>query len=109
MNEVINATKQYKNKDPDDLKEEVINIIKKSKYGPLTLENQDQENLAHLIIKIDKVERVEIVIQSYIDLLGFSNEFFGWLLSENSEHETPLDLCAKSGNKDINIYVFNNN
>jgi palmitoyltransferase len=38
--------------------------------------------------------------------LGFSNEFFGWLLSENNEHETPLDLCAKNGNKDIIIYMY---
>ena len=106
MNEVINTTKQYKNKDTDDLKEEVISIIKKSKYDPLTLENQDQENLAHLIIKIDKVERVEIVIQSYIDLLGLSNDFFGWLLSENKEHETPLDLSAKIGNKNVITYMY---
>ena len=106
MNEVINVTKQYKSKEIDDLKEEIISIIKKSKYDPLILENQDQENLAHLIIKIDKVERVEIVIQSYIDLLGFSNDFFGWLLSENKDHETPLDLCAKLGNKDIIIYMY---
>jgi len=32
MNEVIKATKQYKNKDTDDLKEEIISIIKISKY-----------------------------------------------------------------------------
>jgi len=106
MNEVINVTKQYKNKEADDLKEEVINVIKKSKYDPLTLENQDKENLAHLIIKIDKEERVEIVIQSYIDLLGLSNEFFGWILSENSKNETPLDLCAKLGNKDVINYMY---
>ena len=105
MNDVINETKQYKNKDIDDIKEKVIKIIKDSKYDPETLRNQDQENLAHLIIKIDKIERIEIIIQSYIDLLGLSDNFFDWLLSENNAHETPLDLCANIGNKDVIIYL----
>ena len=106
MNDVINETKQYKNKDIDDIKEKVIKIIKDSKYDPETLKNQDQENLAHLIIKIDKIERIEIIIQSYIDLLGLSDNFFDWLLSENNAHETPLDLCANIGNKDVIIYMY---
>ena len=106
MNDAINVTKQYKNKDADDLKEEVINIIKKSKYDPLSLKNQDKENLAHLIVKLDKVERVEIIIQSYIDLLGLSDDFFAWLLSENKDNETPLDLCAKLGIKKVITYMY---
>ena len=84
MNDVINVTKQYKNRNPDDLKNSVIKIIKDSKIEPELLRNQDQETLAHLIIKLDKYERVEIIIESYINLLGITDNFFNWILCENN-------------------------
>ena len=86
MNEIINITKQYKTRSLDDLKDSVINKIKASKIEPESLKNQDGETLAHLIIKLDKYERVDIIIESYINLLGITDVFFNWLLCENNEN-----------------------
>ena len=106
MDEVINITKQYKNKNMDDLKESVIKTIKSSKLDPESLKNQDQETLAHLIINYDKYERVEIIIESYINLIGVNDNFFDWLLCENNEKMTSLDLCAQYGNREIINYMY---
>ena len=106
MNEIINITKQYKTRSLDDLKDSVINKIKASKIEPESLKNQDGETLAHLIIKLDKYERVDIIIESYINLLGITDAFFNWLLCENNENETSLDLCAKNGNREIIKYMY---
>ena len=106
MTEVVNATKQYKNGNLDDLKESVIKIIKDSKIEPELIKNQEKETLAHLIIKTDKYERVEIVIESYISLLGINDTFFDWLLCENSSNQTSLDLCAQYGNKEVIKYMY---
>lgn len=106
MNDVIKLTSQYKNRNLDDLKESVIKIIKDSKIEPELIKNQEQETLAHQIIKYDKYERVEIIIESYINLLGITDTFFDWLLCENNQKMTSLDLCAQIGNKEIINYIY---
>ena len=106
INKVIDATEHYKNRNLDDLKESVIKIIKDSKISPEKIENQDKETLAHKIIKLNTYERVEIIIESYINLLGINDVFFKWLLSENTSKETPLDLCAFYGNREIIKYMY---
>ena len=106
MSDAINETKHYKTRNTDDIKDAVIKIIKDSKLEPDTLRNQDQETLAHLIIKTDKYERVEIIIQSYIELLGITENFFDWLLSENNSNQTPLDICAQLGNRGVIKYMY---
>ena len=73
---------------------------------PESLKNQDRETLAHLIIKFDKYKRADIIIESYINLLGITDVFFNWLLCENNENETSLDLCAKIGNREIIKYMY---
>ena len=90
----------------DELRDNVINIIKHSKLEPDTIINHDKETLAHLMIKINIYERVVAVIQSYIELLGVNDSFFNWLLYENNKHETSLDLCAQYGNKQIIKYMY---
>ena len=106
IDNVIDETKEYKNRNMDELRSNVINIIKNSKLEPDTIINHDKETLAHLMIKINIYERVVAVIQSYIELLGVNDSFFNWLLSENNKHETSLDLCAQHGNKQIIKYMY---
>ena len=72
MNDIISTTKQYKNRNLDDLKESVIKQIKDSKMKPESLINQEKETLAHLVIRLDKYERVEIIIEAYISLLDIT-------------------------------------
>ena len=108
MNEIINTTKSYKNKNIDDLKEAVIKQIKDSKISPELLINQDKDTLLHLAIKLDKYERVFIIVESYISLLGITNNFFDWFLLENNSNETSLDLCVQFGNREIIKYMYLN-
>ena len=106
IKQAIDATKQYKNRNLDDLKDSVIKIIKDSKINPEKIENQEKKTLAHIVIELDKYERVEIIIESYINLLGINDTFFKWLLSEDINNQTPLDLCAKLGNREIVKYMY---
>jgi len=70
------------------------------------IKNQEGDTLAHIIIKLESYERVEIVIESYINLLGITDNFFDWLLCENASNQTSLDLCAQNGNKEIIRYMY---
>jgi len=106
IDNVLNETKEYKNRNMDELRDNVIHLIKASKLEPDTIINHDKETLAHLMIKINIYERVVAVIQSYIELLGVNDTFFNWLLLENNQHETPLDLCAQYGNNQIIKYMY---
>lgn len=106
IKEVINVTKQHKNRNIDDLKESVIKIIKNSKIDPEKIKNQEGDTLAHIIIRLESYERVEIVIESYINLLGITDKFFDWLLCENASKQTSLDLCAQYGDKEIIKYMY---
>ena len=106
MKEVLNTTKEYKNRNIDDLKTTVINQIKDSKINPELIINQDKENLAHLVIQTDKYERVEIIIEAYKTLINIKDLFFEWLLSENNDNQTPLDICVQYGNKEIIKYMY---
>jgi len=106
INDVIDETKEYKNRNIDELRDNVINIIKNSKLEPDTIIDRNKETLAHLMIKINIYERVVALIQSYIELLGVNDSFFNWLLSENNKHETSLDLCVQHGNKKIIKYMY---
>ena len=106
MTEIINTTKESKNRSVGDLKEVVINQIKNCNISPELLINQEKETLAHLAIKSDKFERVEIIIEAYISLMGITDLFFEWLSSENSSSETPLDLCVQYGNREIIKYMY---
>ena len=106
MNDIIAITKQYKNRNLDDLKDTVIKSIKDSKISPELLINKDKDTLVHLAIRSDKYERVEIIVESYISLLGITDTFFDWFLFENNSNQTPLDLCVQFGNRDIIKYMY---
>ena len=106
MNDILNLTKEYKTRTIDDLKQVIIKQINDSKISPQLLKNDENENLAHLVIQTDKYERVEIIIEAYISLLGINDTFFKWLLSENTSEQTPLDICVQFGNKEIIRYMY---
>ena len=106
MNDILNLTKEYKTRTIDDLKQVIIKQINDSKISPQLLKNDENENLAHLVIQTDKYERVEIIIEAYISLLGINDTFFKWLLSENTSEQTPLDICVQYGNKEIIRYMY---
>ena len=106
INEVINQTKQSKNYSTDELKESIIKIIKDSGIEPDLIKNQDKETLAHIIIKEDKYERIVPIIEAYMSLLGITDAFFDWLLCENRDKQTSLDICAQNGNKEVIKYMY---
>ena len=60
-----------------------------------------------MIIKEGDLESLKLIIESYIQLLGFTSLFFVWLLSEDNDGQTILEICVKySNNKDIIKYIY---
>ena len=106
INEVLNLARNYRLKNTEDIQKSIIKVINNSEINPSVLINQKGETLIHLIIKEDKLESLELIIESYISLLGFSDRFFEWFLSENIEGQTILDMCIKYSNKDIIKYLY---
>ena len=106
INEVLNLAKSYKLRNTENIQKSIIKIINDSKIDPSYIKNNNGETLTHLIIKEDKLESLEFIIESYITLLGFSDRFFQWFLSENNDGQTVLELCVKYSNKDIIKYIY---
>ena len=106
INEILNLAKSYKLRNSEDLQKSIIKTINESKIDPSYIRDTNGETLIHLIIKEDKLESLELIIESYITLLGFSDRFFEWFLSENNDGQTVLDICVKYSNKDIIKYIY---
>ena len=106
INEVLNLAKSYKLRNTENIQKSIIKIINDSKIDPSYIKNNNGETLTHLIIKEDIFESLELIIESYITLLGFSDRFFQWFLSENNDGQTVLELCVKYSNKDIIKYIY---
>ena len=104
--EVLNLAKSYVYRNTEDIQKSILKAINNSNINPSYIKNNDGETLAHLIIKEDKLESLELIIESYITLLGFSDRFFEWFLSENKDGQTVLDICVKYSNKDIIKYIY---
>ena len=55
-----------------------------------------------MIIKEGDLESLKLIIESYIQLLGFTCLFFVWFFSEDNDGQTILEICVKyRNNKDI--------
>lgn len=106
IKEVLNLARSYKLKNTEDIQKSIIKTINNSEINPSYLKNKNGETLTHLIIKEDKLESLELIIESYITLLGFSDSFFEWFLLENKDGQTVLDICVKYSNKDIIKYIY---
>ena len=106
IKEVLELAKSYKFRNSEEIQKSIIKTINNSEINPSFLRDKKGETLTHLIIKTDNLESVELIIESYITLLGFSDRFFEWFLSENNENQTVLDICVKYNNKDIIKYLY---
>jgi ankyrin repeat protein len=106
IKEVLDLAKNYKLMNSENIQNSIIKTINNSEINPSYIKNQNGETLTHLIIKEDKLESLELIIESYITLLGFSDRFFEWFLSENKDGQTVLDICVKYSNKDIIKYIY---
>ena len=106
INEVLELAKNHKFQNTDIIQKSIIKTINQSEISPSYIKNKNGETLTHLIIKEDQLESLELIIESHITLLGFSDRFFDWFLSENNEGQTVLDICVKYNNKDIIKYIY---
>jgi len=106
IKEVLDLAKSYKFRNSEEIQKSIIKTINNSEINPSLLRDKKGDTLTHLIIKTDNLESVELIIESYITLLGFSDRFFEWFLSENNEFQTVLDISVKYNNKDIIKYLY---
>ena len=106
IKEVIECVNSYKLWNSENIQNSIIKKINKSQISPPHLKNKNDETLIHLIIKEDKLESLELIAESHITLLGFSDRFLESFLSENNEGQTVLDICVKYNNKNIIKYIY---
>ena len=106
IKQVLELARSYKINNYEDIQKSIINIINNSEINPSYIKNKNGETLAHLIIKEDDLESLKLIIESYIQLLGFTSLLFDWFLSEDHEGQRVLELCVKYTNKDIIKYIY---
>jgi ankyrin repeat protein len=106
INEIMSNVRKYKRNDTDVLKDKIKQLLTNSKKDVTTIKDEEKNTLAHLAVKEDKIEIVSLIINAYIDLLNYSQKFFDWFLSENSEKETVLELCSSKGNIEIIKFIY---
>ena len=106
INEIRSNVRKYKRNDTDVLKDKIKQLLTNSKKDVTTIKDEEKNTLAHLAVKEDKIEIVSLIINAYIDLLNYSQKFFDWFLSENSEKETVLELCSSKGNIEIIKFIY---
>ena len=106
IKDILDLAKSYKLKNTENIQKSIIKIINNSGINPSCIKNKNGETLIHLIIKEDNLEPLKLIIESYISLLGFSDRFFEWFFSENTEGQTVLDICVQYNDKDIIKYLY---
>jgi ankyrin repeat protein len=110
---VLKTTNQLKTKTFEEVKQSVIEILRQYPGQITQLRSDNNETLAHIIIKDNKFDAFSLIIESYMSILNcninnahLNNEFFDWFLLENSLNETVLELCAQNGNPKIINYIY---
>ena len=103
---VISTALSYKIRNKEEIQSSIIKYINESGISPINIKDQNGDTLSHIIVRENKFEAVELVIESYINLLGFSDEFFKWFFCENKNYQTVLEVCILFPNKDIIKYIY---
>jgi ankyrin repeat protein len=107
IKQVLELARSYKINNFENIQKSIIKIINNSEINPSNIKNKNGETLTHLIIKEGDLESLKLIIESYIQLLGFTSLFFDWFLSEDNDGQTILEICVKySNNKDIIKYIY---
>ena len=104
--DILTLAKSYKLRNAEEIQKSIIKIIDNSGISPSFIRNNNNENLIQLIVKEEKLESLELIVECYIKLLGFSDKFFDWFLSENKEGQTILETCVRINNKNIIKYIY---
>ena len=92
--EILELAKSYKINNTENILNSIIRKINNSGINPSCIKDKNGETLVHLIIKEDVLESLQLIVDSYIGLLGFSDRFFEWFFSENIDGQTVLDICV---------------
>lgn len=62
--------------------------------------------VAHYFVKEEKLESLRIIVECYYVLIEDKDKFYDWLLAENSDEMTILELVAQRPNKEIIKYLY---
>ena len=103
---VVSLALSYKIRNKEEIQSSIIKCINESGISPINIKDQNGDTLSHIIIRENKFEAVELVIESYINLLGFSDDFFKWFFCENKNKQSVLEICVFYSNKDIIKYIY---
>ena len=67
----------------------------------------DKHNtLLHLYTKKNEINNLEIILQVYIDILHYSNDFYIFLFSKNIDNKTVFNISIQNNNISITKLLF---
>lgn len=105
---IIKLLSKAKLKSKEEIKTEIKNILNKSNVDITLIVDDSKNTLAQILVKEEKEEHLEAIVNSYLDILkGQEDKFYNWFLNRNTEDESVIEQSVQSGNTFIIKYVYN--
>ena len=96
---ISDIKKIIKNQQTSDINTKQL-LIKKElnnfKRNISNLYDDKNNSLLHYYVKENNIKSVEIILNVYLDILNYSEEFYNFLLLKNIEKKTIFDICIEN-------------
>jgi ankyrin repeat protein len=106
INKIKKLALSYKKTEYEDVKKEIYQILKNSKFNIENIKNDLNETLLHILGKEGKLEPVKLIIENYIEILGINETFFNWFCLENNDNLSILEIICEKDNKKLINYIY---
>lgn len=106
MENLLNDAYNMRYQNIDDSKRAFKDKLTETNLDITAILDSNNNTLAHLAVIEDHEESVQIIVEAYAIILGKTETFFNWFLSENNSGERTLELSAQTGNRTIISYLY---
>ncbi len=103
---LLKTCAQAKVKGYDDIKSQVISDLNSFSKDISLIRSENNDTLGILAVIEDKIDTVRIIIDSYLHILGSTEQFFNWVFEYNKDKANVFDVAAERGNINIIQYLF---
>lgn len=103
---LLKTCTQSKVKGYDDIKSQVISDLNSFSKDISLILSDNNDTLAILAVIEDKIDTVRIIVDSYLHILGTTEQFFNWFFIHNKDKANVFDVAAERGNINIIQYLF---
>ena len=103
---LLKTCAQAKVKGYDDIKSQVISDLNSFSKDISLIRSENNDTLGILAVIEDKIDTVRIIIDSYLHILGSTEQFFNWVFEYNKDKANVFDVAVERGNINIIQYLF---